>query len=414
MPGQIMIRNKRVSHPGFSVQNKVKLVRGGSAYFELLVQLINNAIESIHLQTYIFDDDETGALVAEALKTAAKRKVQVYLLADGYASQVMSKKFIDELKAEGIHFRFFEPFFKSKNYYFGRRLHHKVFVADTRYALVGGINITNRYNDMTGKSAWLDFALYAEGDIAADLCILCWKTWKNFPLKMGPTPCEEKELQFDIRDEEKSQVWMRRNDWVRRKNEISATYIEMFRHARTGITIMCSYFLPGKIIRRLLSNAAKRGVKIKVITAGPSDVMVAKRAERWLYDWLLRNNIELYEYQPTVLHAKIAVCDGEWFTIGSYNINNISAYASIELNLDVHNADLASQTVKIMEAIILNDCLPITQKEHLRTKNIFKQFIRWCSYEIIRIIFYLFTFYFKRSREVKPNKRKAQIPVTRG
>ena len=95
-------------------------------------------------------------------------------------------------------------------------------------------------------------------------------------------------------------------------------------------------------MRRLLTNAAKRGVKIKVITAGPSDIMLAKHAERWMYDWLLRNKIELYEYQPAILHAKVAVCDSEWITIGSYNLNNISAYASIELNLDVHNADFVT------------------------------------------------------------------------
>ena len=102
---------------------------------------------------------------------------------------------------------------------------------------------------------------------------------------------------------------MRRNDWVRGKNEISATYSEMFRNARSHITILCSYFLPGKLIRGLLSNAAKRGVKIKVVIAGSSDIMLAKYAERWMYDWLLRNKIELYEYQPAILNAKVAVCE---------------------------------------------------------------------------------------------------------
>jgi cardiolipin synthase A/B len=382
----------------YTTRNKIRLIRGGKPYFDLLLQLINQAVETIHLQTYIFDDDETGKLVAQALKTAARRKVSVHLLADGYASQVMSHNFITELKEAGICFRFFEPFFKSKNYYFGRRLHHKVFVADTKFALVGGINITNRYNDIPENPAWLDFALYAEGDIAVDLCVLCWKTWNGFPAKMGITPCEEKKPVFDIKDEEISRVRMRRNDWVRSKNEISATYIEMFRHARSGITIMCSYFLPGKTIRRLLKKAAKRGVKIKVITAGPSDVLVSKYAERWMYDWLLRNKIELYEYQPVVLHAKVAVCDSEWFTIGSYNVNNISAYASIELNLDVRNADLASGIERTLESIIQQDCIAITKEKHVHTTNIIKQFVRWASYQFIRVAFYMLTFYFKRRR----------------
>ncbi len=379
-------------------RNKVKLIRGGKDYFELLLQLINDAKESIHLQAYIFDDDETGKLVADALKAAANRKVSVYLLTDGFASQVMSKYFISELKKAGVHFRFFEPFFKNKQFYFGRRLHHKVFVADTKFALTGGINIADRYNDLPDIPAWLDFALYAEGEIARELCILCWKTWNDFPEKMELTPCELKELVFHFKDTELTMVGLRRNDWIRRKNEISATYINMFRHAKSHINILCSYFLPGKMIRRHLKNASRRGVKIRVITAGPSDIMISKYAERWMYDWLLRNKIELYEYQPTVLHAKVSVCDSEWLTIGSYNINNISAYASIELNLDVYNAELAIQTEKIMETIIQKDCIAITQKHHKLTKNILKQFVRWFSYQFIFLSLYIVTFNFKQKK----------------
>ena len=378
----------------FTTQNKSKIISGGKDYFELLVHLINKATESIHLQTYIFDDDETGIIVADALKNAAKRNVQVYLMADGYASQVMSGKFIAELRAAGIQFRFFEPIFKSRYFYFGRRLHHKIFVADAKHTLVGGMNIADRYNDLPGKPAWLDFALYAEGEIAKDICVLCWKTWKGYPVKMGITPCEKLKLIYNFQETETSKVRMRRNDWVRNKNEISKTYIELFNNAQSHITILCSYFLPGKLIRAALKQAAKRGVKIRVVTAGPSDVMLAKYAERWLYDWLLRHNIELYEYQPVVLHAKVAVCDGQWFTIGSYNINDLSAYGSIELNLDVQNASLAAEMEQTLNTIILTDCVCAEKMAYSKQGNIFKQFIRWCSYKCIHIVFNLFTFYY--------------------
>lgn len=386
---------KRKTLPVENRINKVRLIEGGKAYFELMLHLIEQAKESIQLQTYILEDDETGVLITNALKSAAKKNVSVHLLADGYASQKLADNFITSLQDAGINFRFFEPVFKNKNFYFGRRMHHKIFVADARFALTGGINISDNYNDLPGKKAWLDFALYTEGEIARDLCVLCWKTWNDFTAEMGPTPCEEKKQVFNFIDEDVSTVGMRRNDWVRRKNEISGTYINMFRHSKSHIVIMCSYFIPGKIIRRLLRDAARRGVKIKVIVAGISDVAVAKYAERWMYDWLLRNNIELYEYQPTVLHAKIAVCDSEWLTIGSYNLNNISAYASIELNLDVYNAAFALQTENKIEDIIKNDCLAITSERHKQSKNILVQFIRWSSYQFIRLTFYLFTFYFK-------------------
>jgi len=379
----------------YTKNNKVQLIRGGKEYFDLLLKLIGMAKDTIHLQVYIYDDDETGKKVAEALKTAVQRKVQVYLMADGYASQVMSQKFIDELRAAGIHFRLFEPVFRSKYFYFGRRLHHKVFVVDTRYALVGGLNISDRYNDMPGQPAWLDFALFAEGEIARQLCVLCWKTWRGFPKRMGITPCEEKELQFNFSDEEKSTVRMRRNDWVRRKNEISRTYIDMFKNAKSEVTILCSYFLPGRTISKYILQALERGVTIKVVLAGLSDVMIAKYAERYIYDWMLRHKIRIYEYQGTVLHGKVAVSDKVWATIGSYNVNNISAYASIELNLDILNPSFARSLDNFLEEIIRTNCLEITEERLAKTTTLFKQFIRWSSYQIIKLGFFLFTFYFR-------------------
>ncbi len=376
--------------------NKVRLVHGGREYFDLLKTLISQATDTIHLQTYIYDDDETGREIANALICAALRGIKVYLLADGYASQVMSQSFIDQLRAAGINFRFFEPLFRSKYFYFGRRLHHKMLVVDARHAVVGGVNITNRYNDLDGQPAWLDFALYAEGEIAKELCILCYKTWKGFPAYMGITPCEIKPQHFDIKPEEGCFVRMRRNDWVRGKNQISASYIEMLKKAKSEITILSSYFLPGRMIRKYLIHAARRGVKIKVIMAGRSDVMLAKQAERYIYKDLMKNKIEIYEYQKNILHGKIAVCDKKWLTIGSYNVNNISAYASIELNLDVFNPVFATQVNNMLEDIVLKDCIRITPEYFEKNSNIFKRIVHWASYEIIRFVFYMFTFYFKQ------------------
>lgn len=381
---------------GFTTHNEVRLVGGGKEYFDLLLQLIHQAEDCIHLQSYIYDDDETGTMVAEALKAASKRAVKVYLMADGYASQGLSKSFITDLKKSGIHFRFFEPFFRSKNFYFGRRMHHKVVVVDTKHALVGGLNIADRYNDTPANKGWLDYAVYVKGDIAQELCVLCWKTWKNFPATMKKTPCEKKEPTLSIPVNARSEVRMRRNDWVRRKNEVTRTYMQMLLNAQSHVTILCSYFLPGKTIRRLLKRALKRGVKISVIVAGTSDILVAKNAEKWMYDWLLRNGMELYEYNKKILHGKLALCDDKWMTIGSYNINNISAYASIELNLDIRNPGFVRKAHDELEDIIRNDCTSITRELQVKRKNVFRQVVYWASYQMVRFLFYLFTFYFKQ------------------
>jgi cardiolipin synthase A/B len=390
-----MSATKRYKQVFYTRHNKVKLVHGGSEYFQQLVALINCAKNTLYVQVYILDDDETGTSVATALKQAARRGVNVYLMADGYASRRLSKSFINDLRNAGVQFRFFEPLFKSKYFYFGRRLHHKVAVADGCYALTGGINITNRYNDMPGQPAWLDFALYVEGEAAQQLCLLCWKTWNGFPLTMQNSPCDSIQPAFNTTAGEECEVRMRRNDWVRRKNEISSTYVNMLRNARSHVTILCSYFLPGRVMRKQLALAAARGVKIRVITAGVSDVGVAKYAERYMYRWLLRKGIELYEYQPNVLHGKIAVCDNRWMTIGSYNLNDISAYASIELNLDVHNADFAGSVEKELFAIVEKDCVPVTATCQQQSNNPFRQFLHWLSYGFFSASLYLSTFYYK-------------------
>ena len=111
-------------------------------------------------------------------------------------------------------------------------------------------------------------------------------------------------------------------------------------------------FFTRTYFKKQVIPGSKRGVKIKLILAGPSDVILAKHAERYLYRWMLRNGFEIYEYQPSVLHAKIACVDNHWVTIGSYNVNNVSAYASMELNLDIRNKPFALSIQKELDTII--------------------------------------------------------------
>lgn len=376
--------------------NKAIILNGGNEFFTTLEKMIQEAKSLIHIQTYIFSDDETGKNIANALIEAAHRKVEIYIIADGIASQSLSKNFIDRLTSNGIHFRFFEPLLKTKACYVGRRLHQKIICIDHQKALVGGINIANRYNDLPKMKAWLDFAVWIEGEVVIAINDFCQSIWHSLPYRDIEIGNNTKNNFEKINFNEICKIRIRRNDWIRHKNEISISYLEMLRNAQQEIIILCSYFIPGKAIRRLLSSAAKRGVKIKVITAGPSDVMIAKRAERWLYDWLLRNNIELYEYQKNILHGKLAVADQQKITIGSYNINNISTYTSIELNVDIDNSSLAKQLHQKLTAIIDEDCYKITKQNHQTAKNAIIQFNRWLSYQFISVILKAVTFFFKR------------------
>ena len=379
----------------YTIRNKVEFIYGGRDYFTLMTNLIENARRCIFLQFYIYENDETGWQVAHSLINAARRKVNIYLLVDGYASQGMSKKMIKEMKDAGVMVKWFEPLFRSKHFYFGRRLHHKVLVVDGLYSLVGGVNICNRYNDMPGTPAWLDTAIYCEGDASFGLYKVCFEMWgeKNIPLLDTQ---HIKDFIETIPEEEQFMVRVRRNDWVKRKNQIWKSYYDMFNKAQKNITIMCSYFLPGRLFRKKIGQAVKRGVKVKVVLAGQSDIMMAKHAERYLYDWLLRNNIEIYEYQETVLHAKLAVYDSKKVTIGSYNVNNISAYASLELNMEVENHSFASFVDKEINEIISNHCKLITKDNYTASTNIFRRLWQKFCYSFIKNVLNLFTFYFKQ------------------
>jgi cardiolipin synthase A/B len=373
--------------------NQVQLIRGGRDYFSLLQQLIAAAQHTIHLQTYIFDDDETGVEIGAALINAAQRGVKVQLMVDAYASKDLSEELIDRMKRKGVQFKQFEPLLKSQKFYFGRRLHHKVFVVDGDKSLVGGINISNKYNDMPAQRAWLDWALYAQGDVCKELERICKEVWSGKTM-FSKTSATKNTTPVSLSND--LLVRVRRNDWVNRKNQVSRTYLEMFQQAKQHITLVSSYFLPGRVFRKNMERAVKRGVQIKVITAGNSDVAVSKNAERFLYRWLLKRGIRIFEYQPTVLHGKLSVCDEELVTAGSYNINNISAYASIELNLDVRNSSFALQTNKQLQQIMDEDCVEITYEQYQMQYGFLQRVWQWCSYVFFKFLFFMFTFYFKQ------------------
>jgi cardiolipin synthase A/B len=382
----------------YTANNIVQLVRGGKEFFRLLEEMINNARHTFHLQTYIYDGDETGTAVAEAMKQAVKRGVKVYLLVDAYASQALSKEFITDLESAGVQFRRFSPILKSKHFYFGRRLHHKIAVADAAYSLIGGINISNKYNDMEEVPAWLDWAVHSQGEVSAQLHRICVRVWNRSDWRNSPRRIRDDIPKPELPKDE-CEVRVRVNDWVRGRNQISRSYLEMLRNAKDHVMIMSSYFLPGRTIQRNMVAAVRRGVKVKLIIAGRSDVEIAKQAERWMYAWLFRHGIEVYEYTKNVLHAKISTYDSKWVTVGSYNLNNISAFASIELNLDINNKDFAQKAEQALQKIIDEDCEKVVKDEFAKKNHLLMQFWQWICYQFIQVAFFIFTFYFTKQKD---------------
>ncbi len=377
----------------FSIHNRVELIKGGAGYFDRLEAMIDSAQHTLHLHTYIFDEDETGRKVAAALVRAVQRKVAVYLLVDGYASGSLSESFTNSLIKAGIHFAFFNRVFKSGHFYLGRRLHHKVVVADGTVCMVAGLNISNRYNDMGTVRAWLDWAFYAEGEVARQMHAVCARVWNRSPRRENCVITLKRTIPL-LNDS--CAIRIRRNDWLYKKTEITRCFRDLFRQSEKYVTVMTGYFWPPQRLLQQMDKASKRGVTIKLILTARADVPLSKYTERYLYGRLLRNNIEIYEYQDNILHGKIAVRDDAWITGGSYNMNNISAFASVELNLEVNNADLAITVNDQLQSIINNSCRRVVKEEYYATNNILKRFFYFLSYKMTHIIFFLFTFYFRQ------------------
>lgn len=364
----------------------IELVHSGEDYFSRLQHIISNATSEIHLQTYIFDNDSTGIKIADALKRAASRNVKVYVLLDSYGSASLTSQFINDLISHGVNIRFFSPIFSSNNLYLGRRLHHKIAVADDRVALIGGINIADKYCGTPSKVAWLDYAVQIESEAVVEpLQHLC----KNIYLKKKKI--QRKKIKHYFHSVEGASVRVIQNDWLKHKNDIGNNYIKAIREAKKEVIIVGSYFLPGTKLSNALKMASLRGIKVKLILAGISDVQIIRRATCYLYASLLKVNIELFEWNKSVLHGKAALIDNNWVTIGSFNLNYLSSYGSIEMNVEIRSKQF-SEIFKLDLETLIDQCEKITTEKIKIRNGPFTKILNWLSYYTTRIALIIITY----------------------
>ena len=364
--------------------HSVQLLRSGENYFSSCIKEIDEAKSYIHFQTYIVDDDETGRRFVDALIRAAKRGVRVYFLLDAYGGSSFSKDLIDKVEEAGILFRKFSPGFITKGFQLSLRLHHKVLLIDGEIAIIGGMNVANRYHGTPKVKEWLDFAILIKGPECAHVLLILKRLWNKAFISRKERSRET--VHFPIHYEDDVKVKVLQNNWYRNKIEILKSYRSALKHSQERMIIFASYFLPGRNERKLLRNASRRGVDIKIVLSAVSDSRVFKRATIFLYDFILRNNIKIYEYLPSNLHAKVATVDGNWSTIGSYNMNHLSDYGSVETNADILDTRFTEQFEDLLQGIIEKDCRHVTFEEHAHRKTWIYQAIDWFSYQIIRIM----------------------------
>jgi cardiolipin synthase len=325
--------------------NRITLLKAGAEYFPALMAACDAASSEIHLQTYIFQDDRSGQQVAAALMRAARRGVAVYVLMDGFGSKELSAGFLLKLQEVGVRVLKYRPqiptpwrFRRSQLH----RLHHKIAVVDAHIAFVGGINVVDDMDTPHQVPPRFDYAVKIEGPLLAEIHsvavrlwnLVAWTQLRPYVLPRSTAPvsvmsCGTQRAAFVIRNN------------LRHRNDIESAYLEAIANAKREIVIANAYFFPGRNFRRALHQAAARGVRIVLLLQARVEYVLLYYASRALYRQFFNAGIEIYEYRRSFLHAKVAVIDDQWATVGSSNIDPMSLLLAREANVVIDDAGFA-------------------------------------------------------------------------
>jgi cardiolipin synthase len=334
--------------------NEMRLLKGGVDLFPAMVEAIDAGQHKVLLETYIFDFAGSGADVAHALIRAAQRGLSVHVVVDGVGTGELPEAWAAQFALAGVQVRVFAPavglgFWLPSRW---RRLHRKLCVVDDTVAFCGGINILDDYFDphVQGlmKSPRLDYAISLRGPLVEAVRTTMIQLWsrietlrelrsQDLSRAINALRRTKQSLHLPARGE--TQLVLRDN--VRHRAHIERTYLKAIGASRQDIIMANAYFFPGLRLRRALVMAARRGVRVRLLLQGHYEYFLPYRAARQLYGQLMAAGVEIYEYRASYLHAKVAVVDGKWLTVGSSNLDPFSLLLAREANVVAHNPSLA-------------------------------------------------------------------------
>lgn len=367
--------------------HQLTLLQNGAEFFPQLCADIAAAQHAIYLETYRFADDEIGRRVAEFLQQAAVHGVVVRVLLDGFGSAELSPDWLDDWRIAGIQVQWFRREISTLRIrrHRLRRLHRKLVVIDGETAYIGGINMMSDvpdYADLTVPQ--LDYAVRVQGAVVSEIHQAMrhlWDvvSWANFRRRSRQLYTNAVTKQHRITT---SPVAFVVRDNVRHRRDIELAYLQAIASAKNEVIIANAYFLPGSVFRRALKQAAQRGVRIVLLLQGRVEYVIQHYATHFLYDELLVAGVEIYEYQASYLHAKVAVVDGQWATVGSSNIDPFSLLLAREANLLVSDAGFAVALRDSLFTAIAKDArrIEVNQRDYLT------QFLSRISYGLVRLL----------------------------
>ncbi|OGA24448.1 MAG: cardiolipin synthase B, partial [Betaproteobacteria bacterium RIFCSPLOWO2_02_FULL_67_19] len=371
------------------------LLRNGEQYFPALVQAIDAAAQEIFLETYIFADDETGSLVADALARAAARGVAVQLLLDGFGARDIAPRFHAMLSEAGAHVLVFRPNISPWTLRRNRlrRLHRKLACVDGRVAFVGGINIIDDYDTPNQTPPRYDYAVKIEGLLvdhvraaAARLWSrVAWATlrsrWPGLDRLLGRNP-RAPVRSAPCAENQRAALVVRDN--VRHRRDIEEAYLDLIAGARKEVLIANSYFFPGRRFRHAIAQAAARGVRVTLLLQGRVEYVLLHYASRALYGPFLDAGIEVHEYHRSFLHAKVAVFDGRQACVGSSNIDPFSLLLAREANVFVDDAVFAAELRASLLEAMQRGAQPVPPRQW-KHKPLWLRVRIWFAYAVARL-----------------------------
>ena len=373
--------------------NRIRLLVNGEQYFPELLAAIDNARRLIEIETYIFAEDNIGLRVTFALAAAASRGVEVRLLIDGFGGGDYARRLVHELGVHGAQVRIYraERWWRLERKLL-RRLHRKIAVFDEQLAFVGGINIIDDHNVPAHARGRLgprfDFAVACEGPIVPAIALAARRLWWTLNFvdprrRAGPLPTmRQMPRQSPTVGHVAASLVLRDN--LRHRRAIERTYLQAFAGARREAMIANAYFLPGRRLRAALLAAAGRGVRVRLLLQGQAEYRLQYYAQRALYGQLLAGGIEIHEYTPSYLHAKVAVIDEHWATVGSSNIDPYSLLLAREANIVVHDTGFAGQLRAVLVQAIDNDARRVDNDAYAQ-RGWFERARDWCAFFIVRL-----------------------------
>lgn len=338
--------------------NAFELLENGEAFFPAVFESIAAARRSVLIETFIIFDDKVGRELHQVLVEAARRGVQIDVTVDGYGTADLPPSYVEALVEAGVRLHVFDP--QPRRFGFRtnlfRRLHRKIVVVDSEVAFVGGINFAADHLVDTGPTAKQDYAVRLRGPLVAEI--------ETDAVKLLATGERGRSFWRRLR-------WRRGSArehpggvvaaWVTRDNDEHTNDIEQhyrigIRAAKHEITIANAYFFPGYSLLRDLRNAAKRGVRVRLILQGEPDMPAARFAATMLYDYLLSAGVEIHEYCERPFHGKVATVDGHWATVGSSNLDPLSLALNLEGNVMIRDQGFARELQERLDRLVESQC----------------------------------------------------------